>query len=155
MHLEGDGGRSFDLSVVGYQFAGGAPEPGEFDFDANWLVVHGQANDGDREWQFRSPCMLTTEARQLTAWLEAVASGWRDLDPTDFIEPILEFRRVSAPEDPPTVRVTFRLEARPPWADELIDDDWDGIWLEFDVSPETLATAASDLRNELRQYPER
>ena len=156
MRLTGTDGRSLDLSIIGYQFAGLTGEPGGFDHDANWLVVEGRANDGTRTWKFRDPCLLTVEARELVAWLEAVAERWRELEATDFLEPNLEFRRVSAPTEPPIVRVTFRLESRPPWAaDAYEEDDWDRTWLEFATSAEVLRTAASELRAELERFPQR
>ena len=155
MHLEGSGGRVLELSIEGYQFGAIAAEAGGFDFDANWLVVAGRASDGTRDWSFRDPRLLTTEVRGLATWLDAVANEWRDLDPIDFIEPNLEFRRISAPAEPPVVRVAFRLEARPPWAAEAADEDEDGSWLEFEMSKEALDRAVRDLRNELRRYPER
>ena len=155
MRLDGMGGCSLELSIVGYQFPGMDPEPGKFDYDVNWLVVEGQASDGTQAWKFRDPCLLTTEARELAAWLDGLAAGRSDLDPTNFTEPVLEFRYVASPPERPVVRVVFRLEARPPWAAEVSNDDWDGIWLEFEMSREALATAATDLRDELKRYPER
>jgi hypothetical protein len=155
MHLEGDGGRLLDLSIVGYQFPSKSSGTLGFDHDANWLVVNGRVSDGTRSWSFQDPCLLTTEARELVAWLEAVADGWLELDTIDFTEPNLEFARVSAPADPPVIHVTFRLEAWPPWWNHVTEDDWDGVWLEFDSSREALAAAANDLKNEVHRYPER
>jgi hypothetical protein len=155
MRLDGRAGRALELTIDGYQFPGMAAEPDGFDFDANWLIIRGRVSDGAREWTFRDPCLLTDEARELAAWLEAVATDWRDLDATDFIEPNLEFRRVSAPGDAPVIRVTLRLEARPPWTGDVSEDDWDKHFIELELSREALAAAASDLRDELKRYPKR
>jgi hypothetical protein len=155
MRLDGRGGRALELSIDGYQFPGMTPEPGDFDFDANWLVVKGRVNNGAREWTFRHPCLLTDEAHALAAWLEAVANDWRDLDGTDFTEPNLEFRRMSAPGDAPVVRVTLRLEARPPGAGDVSEDDWDKHFIDLELSRQALMSAASDLRDQLKRYPQR
>ncbi len=155
MRLDGADGRALELVVVGYQFPSSNARSVSYVFDANWLVVDCQATDGTRTWRFHSPCLMTTEARELAAWLDAVAAGRSDLDPTNFTEPVLEFQYVASPPERPVVRVVFRLEARPPWAAEVSNDDWDGIWLEFEMSREGLATAATDLRDELKRYPQR
>jgi hypothetical protein len=155
MRLDGGGGRVLELTLDGYQFPEMTSEPGGVDFDANWLMVRGRVSDGAREWTFRDPCLLTDEARELSAWLEAVSTDWRDLGATDFTEPNLEFRRMSAPGDPPVVRVTLRLEARPPWAGEVSEDDWDKHFIELELSREALAAAATDLKDELKRYPKR
>ncbi|MEX1171849.1 MAG: hypothetical protein WEG56_04460 [Chloroflexota bacterium] len=165
MRLEGRSRQILELHVVGYEFQGvagrallalgklGVLRALGFDHDANWLMVQGHASDGEREWDFRAPCMLTTEAAELAEWLEEAARGSQDLGPTDFTEPNLEFRRTSAPPDPPVVRVTFRLEARPPWAPDITQDEWDGVWLEFETSPDDLRNAAAQLRAALDKYP--
>jgi hypothetical protein len=38
---------------------------------------------------------------------------------------------------------------------DATEDDWDSAWLEFDMSPEALQRAASDLRTDLERFPER
>lgn len=155
MRLLGAGGRSLELSIKGYEFGGMTAEPGDFDFDANWLVVQGLANDGARPWSFRDPSLLTTDVRRLVAWLEAVADDRPEDEAIDFMEPNLEFRRVSPPGAQPVVRVIFRLESRPPWAPDVAEEDWDNAYLDFDTSPDALRVAANELRTELDRYPER
>ena len=154
MQLEGSGGASLRLSIVGYQFPGLPGSRLLFDHDANWLVVAGQASDGHRAWTFRDPCLLTTDARRLVAWLEAVADGSAD-ESIDFMEPNLELRWISPPGVRPVVRVIFRLESRPPWASDITEEDWGGAYLDIDVSPDALRQAANDLGSELERYPER
>jgi len=155
MRLDGRGGRALELTIDGYQFPNMAAEPGGLDFDANWLIVEGRVNDGAREWTFRDPCLLTDEARELAAWLDAVATDVRDLAPTVFTEPNLEFLRISAPGDAPVVRVTLRLEARPPWAGDVSEDDWGKHFIDLELSRQALTAAASDFRNQLKRYPQR
>jgi hypothetical protein len=166
VRLETGGGSSLRLSIVGYQFPH-APSrllsavgvlssaDTDFDFDANWLVVQGEVSDGHRAWTFRDACLLTVEVRDLAAWLDAVAEGRPNLEDLDFLEPNLAFSRRSTIPGRPAVRVTFRLEARPPWMTSPVEDedDWDGAWVEFETSPDHLRTAATDLRAALSRYP--
>ena len=79
------------------------------------------------------------------------------LDTLDFLEPNLAFTRISSPPDAPLVRVIFRLEARPPWRPSRHgdEDDWDDVYLEFDVTPDDLRVAARDLRADLERFPVR
>jgi hypothetical protein len=160
VRLAGGDGVTIDLTVAGYQFPDiGRPgtDHGNYDYDANWLVIEGLVNDGRRQWSFRDPCLLTTEAAELARWLEAAANGSVDLEATNFTEPNLEFRRVSTPTERPVIRITFRLEARPPWARITgdADTDWDASWLDVGLSVGSLRKAAQGLRIDLEPFPER
>lgn len=100
MRLDGAEDRSLELTVAGYQFPdigtpGSATGQDGFHYDANWLVIAGHVNDGQHSWTFRDPCLLTTEALELARWLDAAADVSTDLEAADFIEPNLDFRRVS------------------------------------------------------------
>jgi hypothetical protein len=155
MRLESSTGGSLRMSVVGYQFPDLPGSRGLFDHDANWLVALGEASDGERAWAFRDPCLLTTEARNLVDWLHAVANDRPADDAIDFTEPNLEFRLTSPPGAQPVIRVTFRLESRPPWNPNITEEDWDSAYLDFDMAPDAVRAAADELRSELEQYPER
>jgi hypothetical protein len=155
MRLEGTGGCTLGLQIEGYEF----PDlPGSrllFDHDANWLMVSGRASDGARAWSFRDACLLTTDVRRLAGWLAAVADGVAADEAIDFMEPNLEFRRVTPPGARPVVRVVFRLEARPPWVPNTTADDGDGAHVDFAMLPDALRAAADDLSSQLTLYPER
>jgi hypothetical protein len=89
------------------------------------------------------------------AWLEAVADDRPEDEAIDFMEPNLEFRRISPPGAQPVVRVIFRLESAPPWAPDVAEEDWDNAYVDFDTSPDALRVAADELRTELDRFPER
>ncbi|MFE9458951.1 hypothetical protein [Streptomyces californicus] len=86
---------SVDLRPVRYQFATARGET----YDDNWLVVDGTVTTPEGSWSFTEPCLLTDEARRVSAWLRAAAAGtvavtgpddegqlWPD---TWFIEPVV------------------------------------------------------------------
>lgn len=50
MRLEEHGGQSLQLTVRGYQFAGGHNE-----IDLNWLIVRGEVRAQDASWSFEDP----------------------------------------------------------------------------------------------------
>jgi hypothetical protein len=60
------------LSPAGYEF----PDRRMGDWhDLNWLRIAGKVETPDGSWSFNDPCMLTTEAAQLGAWLREAADG--------------------------------------------------------------------------------
>jgi hypothetical protein len=49
---------------------------GEWDWDANWLQVHGTVTQPDgKTWSFDEACLTTWEAEELGTWLADVAAG--------------------------------------------------------------------------------
>ncbi|MFE8940939.1 hypothetical protein ACFYNX_26075 [Streptomyces sp. NPDC007872] len=113
---------SVDLRPVRYQFATVRGDS----YDDNWLVIDGTVMTPEGGWSFADPCLLTDEARQVSAWLRAVAAGTVDVTEPDaegelspdtwFIEPVVAFSLANRIERGTTViRVHLSLEAAPPW----------------------------------------
>src|SRR4051794_40035445 len=75
VQLVGKEGTAVEIDVVGYQFPGARASETGFDWDANWLRVRGRVSDGERRWSFDDPCLVTSEAAELTSWLRGVVSG--------------------------------------------------------------------------------
>lgn len=135
---------SLRLRLVDYQF----PDNVDDEWDSNWLIVDGAVSLTGREWRFRDPCLTTVEAERLADWLDACAQGTAEVPYCDFTEPLLQFHLV----DPQTLRVSFALEAAPPWAKR--GDDWTEHGFNLRVGP-FLAKAATELRRQLREFPVR
>ncbi|MFE2927132.1 WapI family immunity protein [Streptomyces goshikiensis] len=119
--LLGDHANSVELCPLRYQFS----EVRGDSYDDNWLVVGGTATTPEGIWSFTDPCLLTNEAREVSAWLRAVAAGTVEvtgpeadgyLSPdTWFVEPVLAFSLVSRSDDGAVIRVHLSMEAAPPW----------------------------------------
>ncbi|MGC9441999.1 WapI family immunity protein [Streptomyces sp. WG5] len=120
--LLNDPASSVDLRPVRYQFATVRGDS----FDDNWLVIEGTVATPEGKWSFADPCLLTDEARQVSAWLRAVAAGTVDVTEPDaegelspdtwFIEPVVAFSLAHRIEGGTAViRVHLSLEAAPPW----------------------------------------
>lgn len=135
---------SFRLRIEGYQF----PDMSEDEHDANWLIVEGEVEIAGRNWSFRDPCLMTTEAQRLADWLDACAKGLAQVPYCDFLEPNLQFNLL----DESTVRVSFALEAAPPWAER--GDDWTKHGFNLPTGP-SLTAAAAKLREQLSAFPVR
>jgi hypothetical protein len=135
---------SVRLRVVGYQF----PDIIDDEWDSNWLIIDGSVSLAGREWRFRNPCLTTLEAKHLADWLDACAHGTAEVPYCGFTEPLLQFDLV----DPQTLRISFALEAAPPWARR--GDAWTKHGFNLRVGP-MLTQAATELRNQLRQFPVR
>jgi hypothetical protein len=135
---------SVRLTIVGYQF----PEIIGDEWDSNWLIVDGSASLEGRDWRFRDPCLTTFEAIELANWLEACARGTAGKTYCGFTEPNLEFELLN----PQTLRISFALEAAPPWSkagDELVQHSFN-----VPVGP-SLSEAAADLHRQLQNFPVR
>ncbi|MFD8541825.1 WapI family immunity protein [Streptomyces rubrogriseus] len=113
---------SVDLRPVRYQFATVRGDS----HDDNWLVIEGTVATSEGKWSFADPCLLTDEARQVSAWLRAVAAGTVDVTEPDadgelspdtcFIEPVVAFSLAHRIEGgTQVIRVHLSLEAAPPW----------------------------------------
>jgi hypothetical protein len=131
MRFTNDKDQSFDLTLSGYE-----PNAGE------WLYVSGEANDGSRQWTFHEPCLTRRDVRDLADWLRAIADGKTYRFAIEFLEPNLAFGKVGGYESSVVIRVTFQMEARPPWSDGAQNDD---AWLEFMLTQEQLRDASLDL----------
>lgn len=143
MTFKGDNS-SFRLLILRYQF----PNIHDDEWDSNWLVVQGRVCLDSKEWVFRDPCLTTFEAARLADWLGAIARGEKENDLCCFIEPNLQFDRQANN----TVRISFALEAAPPWAAK---DDFDTTYdFEVPIGPE-LTMAARSLRQQLSRFPRR
>lgn len=63
-------GPALSVEVTGYQFPDLTPS-GRRDWDANWLVVHGEVRLADgRAWTFDQPSLTTWEAVRLADWFD-------------------------------------------------------------------------------------
>ena len=144
---------SFYLTILGYQYPDAAGEP----YDANWLSIHVEAAGRDGAWTGTDPCLLTYEAARLAAWLDGVASG-KDVPPAiSFLEPVLLFRVVDG-DTGKILRVHFGNLINPSW--RQLDRKQDrganpDLWLDFPLAEIDLTSAAGDLRQQLRRYPNR
>ena len=73
MRLRSSDGTQVALRPVRYQFPRVRGSRSGRDWDANWLVIHGDVHG--RTWSFKDSCLTTWDARELGAWLRGVASG--------------------------------------------------------------------------------
>jgi hypothetical protein len=144
---------SFYLTILGYQYPDAAGEP----YDANWLSIHVEASGPEGAWTGTDPCLLTYETARLADWLEAVASGEKADPAISFLEPVLLFRLVNT-EQGKTLRVHFGNLINPSWR-QLNGANHPrsspDLWLDFPLVETDLASAASNLRQQLRRYPDR
>lgn len=112
---------SVELRPLRYQY----PEAGGGSYDDNWLIVGGEVTTPEGSWSFADPCLLTDEARQVSAWMRAVATGevavtgpdaeGRLSPDTWFVEPVLAFGLADRSDSGAVIRVHLSLEAAPPW----------------------------------------
>ncbi|MFB7037569.1 MULTISPECIES: hypothetical protein [unclassified Streptomyces] len=123
------------------------------------------------DWSFADPCLLTDEAREVSAWLRAVAAETvpvtgRDPDgelcpDTWFIEPVLAFSladrsdRSDRSEARAVIRVHLSSEAAPPWRQ---GDESTGMYqyaVEVRMDTDALLRAADQWELALAPFPPR
>jgi len=153
MHLASNDGRSFRLSIAGYQFPARRAD-GPKDWDANWLRIRIEAAVSDGRWSLIFPCMTTWDAAGLADWLEGFARGMGPDERLGFTEPNLAFEVRTDPGQRRVMRVYFELECRPPWAASRVVGA-DEFWIEFPLAELDLLSAAGALRAQLQHFPPR
>lgn len=148
------GHRSIELRPVGYQFPDYPNAGGEWDWDANWLMIRGEVQDGDVTWHFVDPCLTTRDAREVLEWMMAVADGRPPSRHLAFLEPNLQFEVMSWTEREIALAVFFAQESSPPGSvgeTRFGEGHRVPIWLD----PDSLRRAADQWRDEIAAYPER
>ncbi|WP_326647466.1 WapI family immunity protein [Streptomyces sp. NBC_01750] len=119
--LLSDHANRVDLRPLRYQFATAQGNR----YDDNWLIIGGTVSTAEGSWSFTDPSLLAHEARQVAAWLRAVAPGTVSVTHPDdegylspdtwFNEPVLAFSLADRSEAGAVVRLHLSLEATPPW----------------------------------------
>jgi hypothetical protein len=165
MLLSSMDGSSLRLSVERYQYPDIVGDGSGRNWDANWLVIRGEVTDARRTWGFADPCLTTSEARSVAAWLRGVASGVVpvvDYDGDDkstlevFTEPNIALNLAARDGDQATVRVYLSLETQPPWGRR--EGGQSGVfnyYVRLTVRLAEAAVAAQEWAQELDSYPVR
>jgi len=157
-------GASVRLEISAYEF----PErqaDGPRDWDANWLIVHGEVVLADgASWSFQEPCLTTWDAEELGSWLrKAAAAEIRPPQDDDdngpmlvFLEPNLGFSLESRTAGQVRVRVHLSLESLPPWLQNAQDrPELHAYYVALDVLAANLANAADGWLKDAHRYPAR
>ncbi|WP_461061905.1 WapI family immunity protein, partial [Streptomyces pseudoechinosporeus] len=105
------------------------------------------------------------EARQVSAWLRAVAAGTVAVTGPDadgllspdtwFVEPVLAFSLVDRSEDGAVIRVHLSMEAAPPWQQGENRADIYQYFVEAQVDVAALLRAADQWDLALASFPTR
>jgi hypothetical protein len=135
----------FELEIGSYQF----PISDE-KYDSNWLVVNGTVEHAGEQWTFQDPCLLTWEAEEIVAWLEALSSGRQAQADLSFVEPNISFRWLSDN----MLCVMLWLEALPP-SKRSSTELGEELSIQFSVTPASLHQAAQEFRTQLVRFPQR
>ncbi|MCX4693892.1 hypothetical protein [Streptomyces sp. NBC_01408] len=159
--LLGDHASSVELCPLRYQFS----EVRGDSYDDNWLVIGGTAMTPEGIWSFTDPCLLTDEAREVSAWLRAVAAGTVEVTGPDadgylspdkwFVEPVLAFSLVGRSDDGAVIRVHLSMEAAPPWQQGENGADIYQHFVEARVDTAALLHAADQWDLALASFPAR
>ncbi|MEF9903900.1 WapI family immunity protein [Streptomyces sp. P9-A2] len=159
--LLSDHASSVDLRPLRYQF----PVVQGDSYDDNWLVISGTVATPEGSWSFTDPCLLAQEARQVSAWLRAVASGALEVTGPDaegrlspdtwFVEPVLAMSLAARTDRGAVIRVHLSLEAAPPWQQGDDGADIYQYFVELRVDAAALLHEADQWDLALNSFPTR
>ncbi len=151
--LTGPPDRSLEVQIVSYEFDPDGSAAARYDdFDANWLLIHMTADDGQRQWSATQPAFLTWELHSLVSWLRA----WADRVPyveqdTGGIEPNLHFEAKDLGSEV-IIRAVFDLEFNPP--ERRSRDTYEGaVAIDFEPGVDGIHAFADELEEALRAFP--
>ena len=136
---------AFQFRIVGYEF----PDQQSAEYDSNWLLIEGTVHHPNGDWRFRDPSLLTYEVVELANWLESAAAGTQPQPSCTFTEPNLSFETVGTGPYR-ALRVSFALEALPPWAKR-----GEEVYMDFPFDALNLPVVVASLRQQLSGFPQR
>jgi len=164
VRLASSDGACVELRPVQYQFGPSTrPNDGEFDFDANWVVVDGHVRTPEgTEYSFRDLCLLTDEMRRISRWLSAVADHRVPPMPlpldesrlSTFTEPNVAFSVSADHQNEVRLRVHLSLESGPPSLGAERSDLYE-YFVELTLTPDDLEVAAASWDVEIAAFPRR
>lgn len=159
--LLSDHANSVELRPLRYQFAAARGDR----YDDNWLVIGGTVTTSEGSWSFTDPSLLTHEARQVAAWLRAVAGGTVAVTRPDtegyvspdmwFNEPVLAFSLADRGEAGAVIRLHLSLEAAPPWQQGAHRADIYQYFMKVHVGTAALLHAADQWELAMACFPTR
>lgn len=82
-----EGKSSITFSIATYQYPNEKSKGDEYNYDANWLDGVFVYTDGTCHEEYRDPCLLTYELRELCEEFEKVLAGEETSYISDFMEP--------------------------------------------------------------------
>lgn len=91
---KGPSNTSLNLSVSGYQFPNYPIETSGDVYDANWVLIGLKASENQETWSATDPALLSDELVGLQEWLQGLIAGKSRLHSPNFIENVLEFKRL-------------------------------------------------------------
>ena len=150
------------LEPVRYEFPLSSVASGQAD---DWVVIALSAVSPLGSWSHQEACLMTWEAKEVSAWLRSVANGLVEpvepdngelLEPSlFFIEPALGFNLSNQTESAAELRVYLTYGLAPPWLDVDERCDPSGFFLPVAVPIGDLDRAADAWDQEWIAFPER
>lgn len=141
-----------DLEPIRYEF----PIPGRLvdspidnDWDANWVIVRIDVNDGQRQWSATHPAFLTWDLLGLVDWLRGLAAGASVTPRFEGMEPNLQFEAEATGEST-MLKAIFQQEFLPPGLEVP-----DVAVIEFYPGAEGLQRFADELKESMKGFPVR
>ena len=118
----------------------------------NWIVVVGDATDGDRQWDFRGAVLASADLDRIADWLDEVSAGQVDATGVDdeptltFTEPSLALSVASYVAGLVNLRIHLTHWFAPPWLDIDEVTSTYTFFVELALGVDEVSRAASEWR---------
>lgn len=137
--------RSLTLSVVAYEFPERDGKAEDFDYDANWLVLHGEYAEGGSVRSFDNSCLLTTELQSISAALKLIIGNVQDNFQSEFVDPYFELTIEALDATRFMVYASFAML--------VSEDKWQNFGVESIISLQDLKTLSEDVEQAVKAFP--
>lgn len=149
MLLQSENGVSVEVKIIGYQFPGHGPDPGnpKHHYDANWLVIETKFRENNLDLTFTAPCMLTYDAEQIYFWLLAIEQG-KAKQLIGGQEPEITFELLKRDDEKCWIQFKYMN-----WVNS--ERRWDRYYILLELTYEALKQAAAEWYSEIQRFPVR
>ena len=140
--------QTVELRITNYQY----PEIIDGDWDSNWLNIYLNIKSNVGHWQTVDPSLTTWEVQDLIIWFYELSKNNRPkYNEQEFTESNLSFELLNSFDSlEKKIRIKFALESRP----QSATDDKE-YFVDFVTNNNELLKISTDLKLELKKYPER
>ena len=137
--------KALTLSVTAYEFPEQEAKGEDFNYDANWLVLHGEYAEGGSIRSFDNSCLLTTELQSISAALKLIIGNVQDSFQSEFVDPYFELFIEALDASRFMVYASFAML--------VSEDKWQDFGVESIMNIEELKALSEDVEQAVRAFP--
>lgn len=137
--------KQLTLTVSGYEFPEQNGKGEDFNYDANWLVLHGEYAENGSVRSFDNPCLLTTELQSISAALKLIIGNVQDSYQSEFTEPYFELTIEALDATRFMVYASFAML--------VSEEKWQSFGVESIMNINEMKALSEDVEQVVKKYP--